>query len=493
MTSKSTTITKQRIVRSGQPWKPHAYQKKALKFLVEHQSAGLLLDPGLGKTSVTLAALSYLQEKKVAGSMLVVAPLRPCYLVWPAEIKEWHDFQHLSVAVMHGRHKEEEKARDVDVYVVNPEGLEWLMGDVTAFKKWMRAKNIDTLVLDELTKWKHPKGKRFKLLKKYLYLFQRRWGLTGTPAPNGLLDLFGQMYMLDSGNALGQYITHYRMNYFVNPDGRGWKWIPQQGAAERIYERIKPLCLRMEAKDYLELPERQDVRLYIDLPPAVVKIYDALEEELIAKIDDGLVVAANAASASSKLRQICNGALYVDDDIAAKVRGLKRAVMEVHDLKLEALDDLVEELQGQPLLVAYEFNHDLDRLLHYFGKDTPYIGSGVTPRKTQSIETAWNAGDIPLLLGQPASMGHGLNFQRGNAAHVAWFSMFWDLELYDQFVKRVLRQGNKAKHVFNYHFITKRPTGATIDEIVWASQRRKERGQQALSDALKDIRNARRS
>lgn len=493
--SKSTTTKTRRISPSVAPsWTPHDYQKKAVKFLLEHQAAGLLLDPGLGKTSITLAAFTLLKKKKLASKMLVIAPLRPCYLVWPAEIAGWKDFSHLKVVVLHGKDKEEKLKEDADVYVINPEGLDWLLtGGKGSFdrRRWKEL-GFDTLVVDELTKFKKSSGKRFKALKNVLDTFQRRWGLTGTPAPNGLLDLFGQMYILDLGNALGRYITHYRVMYFRNPDGRGWKWVPQAGAEERIYEKLKPLCLRMEAKDYLELPPLIDNTIYVDLPPKVAQMYEALEEDLIAKLEENLIVASNAASASTKLRQLCNGALYVDDDIASLVRGAKRGVTPVHDAKLDAVEDLLEELQEQPLLLAYEFNHDLDRLLARFGKDTPYIGSGVSPAKAAQIEKAWNAGEIPLLLGHPASMGHGLNFQRGDAAHVGWFGMFWDLELYEQFIKRIHRQGNKATRVFNHHFIARRQGELTVDQLIYIAQRRKAKGQQALSDALKDLKAAAR-
>jgi SNF2 family DNA or RNA helicase len=493
MTSKSTTTKKRVIKPSVAPsWTPHAYQKRAVKFLLEHQAAGLLLDPGLGKTSCALAAFSLLKKKKLASKALVIAPLRPCYLVWPAEAEKWKDFQHLKVVVLHGKHKDELLNEEADVYVINPEGLDWLIGKRT--ERQFKALGFDTLLVDELTRFKKSTGKRFKLLKKFLPTFQRRWGLTGTPNPNGLLDLFGQMYVLDLGNALGQYVTHYRIMYFTNPDGMGWKWVPQHGAAERIYERLKPLCLRMEAKDYLELPQEIQNVISIDLPPKVEEMYDQLEEEMIAKMDAQLIVASNAASASVKLRQICNGGLYVDDDIRSIIKGAKRGVMEVHDAKLDAVEELVDELSGSPLLLAYEFNHDLDRLLARFGKDTPYVGSGVSPKRTAQIEADWNAGDIPLLLGQPASMGHGLNFQGGSAQHVGWFSMFWDLELYTQFLMRVLRQGNKSDRVFNHFFITKRRGSGdpTVDQMVYWAQRRKQRGVDALSAALKDLKRTRK-
>lgn len=457
--------------------------------MLERQAAGVLLDPGLGKTAITLAAFDILRRKKLARKMLVIAPLRPCYLVWPAEIEGWKDFSHLRYSILHGRNKEEALEADADVYIINPEGLDWLLGSKNGgldMRRW-RALGFDTLAIDELTRFKHSKGKRFKLMRKIIGTFQRRWGLTGTPAPNGLQDLFGQMFMLDEGNALGRYITHYRMQYFFNPDGNGWKWVPRAGAAELIYERLRNLCIRMRAEDYLELPTIVPLKIMLELPPAARDMYDKMEDVMIAKMEEKLIVASNAAAASTKLRQIANGAVYVDDDLASFVRGVggKRQVLKVHDVKMEAVSELVEELQGNPLLLAYEFNHDLDRLLEHFGKDTPYIGSGVSAKRSREIESAWNAGEIPLLLGHPASMGHGLNFQGANkeSAHVGFFSMFWDLELYWQFILRVRRQGSKAQRAFIHHFMMK----DTVDEIIWFAQRRKEKGQNALSEALLDI------
>jgi SNF2 family DNA or RNA helicase len=490
MTSKST-ITKMKRLRLSEPpkWQPHNYQKRAIKFMLERQAAGLLLDPGLGKTSIVLAAFDIRLQKKLARKLLVISPLRPCYLVWPAEIAKWKDFNHLRYSIIHGRRKEEALHADADIYIINPEGLDWLLKNVD-LRAW-RSLGFTDLAVDELTRFKHSKGKRFKLLKKVLHTFQVRWGLTGTPAPNGLQDLFGQVYVLDEGNALGRYITHYRMNYFFNPDGNGWKWVPRAGAPELIYERLKNLCIRMRAEDYLkDLPQIIPNKIMLELPEKVRQLYDQMEDLMIAKLEEKLVVASNAAAASTKLRQICNGAVYVDDDMASIVHGSRgRKVLHVHDVKLEAVDELLEELQGTPLLLAYEFNHDLDRLLEHYGSGTPFIGSGVSARQTKEIESAWNAGEIPLLLGHPASMGHGLNFQGGNACHVGWFSMFWDLELYDQFIRRVARQGNKAPRVFVHHFMMK----DTVDEIIFFAQRRKMRGQNALSEALKEIVRGRRN
>jgi SNF2 family DNA or RNA helicase len=339
---------------------------------------------------------------------------------------------------------------------------------------------VDTLVIDELTKFKHTKGVRFKVIKQVLETFSRRWGLTGTPVPNGLLDLFGQMYMLDLGNALGRFVTHYRSQYFINPDGLGWKWVLQAGAAEKIYARVKNLAIRAAAEDYLDLPKQIDVPHRIELPPKVRKLYDDLEEDLLVKYGSKEVTAANAAAIHIKLRQIANGAVYVDDDMESRMKGKKRTVLELHEEKLDAIEELVEELQGQPLLLAYEFNHDLDRLRGRFA-DVPYIGSGVSMAVAERIEAEWNAGDIPLLLGHPASMGHGLNLQGNNAQHVGWYSMFWDFELYEQFIKRVLRQGNKAKRVFNHHFMAI----DTTDEDISYAQRHKSKNQLAFLEAMK--------
>lgn len=473
-----------RSMQSQRKWSPHDYQKRAVKWLLEHGAAALFLDPGLGKTSISLAAFSFLKKRKVATKMLVIAPLRVCHQVWPAEASEWTDFNHLKVVVLHGPHKEKLlEEEEADVYCINPEGLEWLIyGDkckTFSPKRWRRLA-FDTLVIDELTKFKHSKGVRFKALKNVLGSFGRRWGLTGTPAANGLLDLFGQCYVLDLGNALGQYITHYRMNYFVNPDHQGWKWVPQAGAKERIYERLKPLALRMSAEDYLELPALNDVFIELELPKKARDLYDRLEEDLIAKMDDGLVVAANAAAASIKLRQIASGGLYVDDDVLSIVGGSSRQTLSIHDVKTEWLLELIDELQGQPLLIAYEFNHDLERLQKALGKDLPFIGGGVSTKRAKELVSAWNADELPYMAVHPASAGHGLNLQGGSAAHLAHYSMTWDLDLYDQLIRRIWRQGTKAQRVFRYHAIMK----DTVDEDMRWALKHKATGQAALFEAL---------
>jgi SNF2 family DNA or RNA helicase len=494
MTSHGPTMKKPRL----KPSKPvfskvaHGYQKKGIKFLLTHGAAALLLDPGMGKTAVVLKALDALNKAKTNRKTLVIAPLRVCQLVWPEEPKEWEDLKHIRVGLLHGPKKQEvlDNVDDYDLLVINPEGLEWLIhggrahnGNTAIDMTRWRGFKFDTLVIDELTKFKHAKGVRFKMLKKVLPSFIRRWGLTGTPAPNGLMDLFGQMYVLDLGNALGQYITHYRTRYFTALDRNGWNWAIRPGGAEEIYEAIRPLAMRASAEDHLELPEIMPLKILIDLPAKVRKLYDTLEDELLAMMEDQQLVAGNSAAASTKCRQIANGAVYVDDDLASRVQGKKRQVMPLHDLKMDALAELVDELSGAPVLVAYEFNHDEARLRKKF-PDAVFMSDATNKEKAMVIEKAWNNNEIAMLCGHPASMGHGLNFQKGSAQHVIWFSMFWDLELYDQFIKRIRRQGNKAKRVFVHHIIAR----DTIDVTVFHVQRAKTRTQTALLDALKERR-----
>ena len=485
---------------SSTPWQPHAYQKKAVKFLLEHAASALFLDPGLGKTSITLAAIKLLKQKKILDKVLLIAPLRVCYSVWPREVEKWTDFGQLKVVVLHGPDKEAKLKEDADVYVINPEGLDWLLqakktkkvsaktGKVTTtvevdLRRW-KSLGFDTLVIDELSKFKHTTTNRFKALKLVLNTFRRRWGLTGSPASNGLMDLFGQCYILDQGRTLGPYITHYRMKYF-NPSHDGFSWVIREGAEEEIYERLAPLALRMAANDYLDMPALIENNIRVDLPDDVRRVYDQLEEDLIAKLDEKIVVASTAAAASIKCRQVANGGLYLDPEVQALVKlpKSKREWVNLHHEKIDALADLIDELQGSPLLVAYDFEHDLDRLRERLGQDVPYIGGGVTAKRSAELERAWNQGHLPVLLGHPQAMGHGLNLQEVGH-HVAWHSMTWDYELYDQFIRRVLRQGNKSKKVFVHHIMAR----GTIDEVMLTALKSKRRGQNALFDALKKLR-----
>lgn len=481
------------LQKSAVPWTPRAYMKKAAKFLLEHPAAALFLDPGLGKTSITLAAIKILKMKRLAKKVLIIAPLRVCHLVWPKEAAKWSDFAGLTIAVLHGKHKEALLRSHADIYVINPEGLDWLLGiqkvkdrngrtRVSVDERRIRQLGFDTLVIDELSKFKHVNTIRFKAMKLVLHTFTRRWGLTGSPAANGLLDLFGQCYMLDRGRSLGAYITHYRQAYFINPPHSPFVWLPIKNAEKQIYTRLSALALRMSADDYLDMPELIYNNIYVDLPPKVMAIYERLQEDLIAQIDGRLVVASNAAVASGKCRQVANGGIYLSPELATLKLNLPKSSREwvnLHDEKIAALADLIDELQGSPLLVAYEFEHDLDRLRIKFGRDIPYIGGGVSTARAAELEAAWNRGELPVLYAHTQSIGHGLNLQE-SGHHVCFHSLTWDYELYDQFIRRILRQGNAARRVFVHHMIAR----GTIDEVIVALMKAKCRGQQALFDGL---------
>lgn len=462
-----------------------------MKFLLEHATAALFLDPGLGKTSVTLAAIKFLKSRGLINKVLLIAPLRVCYSVWPVEAQLWEDFNGLKIALLHGPHKNEALEEEADIYVINPEGLEWLMqcmkrrspvkGRVSVtvdLKRW-RELGFDTLVVDELSKFKHPNTVRFKTLKQVVPYFSRRWGLTGSPASNGLMDLFGEYYILDQGRSLGPFITHYRNRYF-ELDYDGYTWKLKEGAEKEIYKRLKPLTLRMAAEDYLEMPQLVKNNIYVDLPGPAADVYARLESELIAKIKDRTVVARNAAAASTKCRQVANGGVYLDPEIMDCLPAVKqkREWADLHEAKLDALEDLVEELQSQPLLVAYDFEHDLARLKKRF-PHAPHIGGGVSGKASKIIEDKWNAGKIPVLFAHPQSVAHGLNLQQA-CKNVCWHSPTWDFELYDQLNRRVYRQGNTAKQVFIHHILAR----GTIDEDIVGALNSKKRGQDALFEAL---------
>jgi SNF2 family DNA or RNA helicase len=479
----------------AKPWTPHEGQKLGVQFLVSHQHGAVFADPGVGKTSITLSAFKVLKAKGLVKKMLIVAPLRPCYLVWPKEIVKWKEFSDLRMVVLHGSAMTDRLNEDADIFVINPEGLEKLLGTekrvtfsgkkkVVVDPLFFQMYGFDVLCVDELSKFKHHNSNRSQALRSVLGTFSRRWGLTGTPVGNGLMDLFGQMLIIDQGASLGKYITHFQANYFVK-DWDGFTYIPRPQSEEVIYQKIAPYVVRLAAEDYIDMPEINYNDIEVDLPTPARKAYREVEKEFITEISDKLVTAANAASAGNKCRQVCNGAAYVDDRLQRIIDGhtegpIKRSVVDIHGVKLDALDELVSELQGSPLLVAYEFNHDIARLLKRF-PNTPYMGKGVSMDECLSLEKRWNNGDLPLLFGQPQSIGHGLNLQE-KGHHVAWFGVTFDWELYDQFNRRVWRQGNAAKKVYVHHIICRH----TIeDRVVLPLLRAKAKGQASLFAALK--------
>lgn len=452
---------------------PHEYQTRGTKFVIQNPAAALFLDPGLGKTAIALHAFMLLKARKFVKRMLVIAPMRVMHSVWPGEAAKWEEFQGLKLGVLHDKGKETLFDPDVDVHVINPEGLPWLLEELA---RWKGSFPWDMLVVDESTRFKHTNTKRFKLLKKILPKFKRRVILTGSPAPNGLLDLFGQIYILDGGTALGSFITHYRMMYFNNPDGQGWKWVPRAGAPDAIYRKLAPLAVRMSAEEYLKLPELIMNRVEVELPPKARKPYDQMENLMIASVKNDTIIAANAAAVSSKCRQIANGGIYHEGG---------EEWTDLHEAKIEAVQEIIEELQGKPALVAYEFVHDVARLRKAF-PDAPWIGGGVSAGRFREIELAWNRGDIPVLLAQPQSVAHGLNLQ-GTSAAVIWHSITWNLEDYEQFIRRVWRQGQKER-VIVHHIVAKK----TIDEVIMGMLKSKDRTQRALLTALREYAKERR-
>lgn len=450
-----------------------------MKFLLEHGSAGLFLDPGLGKTSITLGAISELKKAGMMHKALVIAPRRVVHNVWPEEVKKWSQFGDLRVAVLHGPEKKRLAAlkSEADIYLINPEGLPWLMGNPALFEEL----SPDVLVVDESSKFKHTNTQRFKLLKPYLPKFRRRWILTGSPMPNGYLDLFGQLYILDLGHSLGAFITHYRINYFFPTGYGGYTWVLKPGADKLIQERIKPYALRMEAKDYLQLPERIENTVRVTLPDDVRELYDAMEEEMFVTLEGDDIQALSAAAASNKCSQIANGGLYFDKwEERGEERLLVKGWKELHNVKTEAVEDLVEEASGVPCIVAYDFHHDRERLLKAFGKDTPVLGGGTSDKAADAIIKAWNLGKIPVLLAQPSSMGHGLNLQTGGN-HIILHSLTYDYEVYDQFILRILRQGASFDHVFVHHVIATK----TVDEAKMRAMKSKAKTQTSFMDSLK--------
>ncbi len=436
------TSAKTRKLSKYETWIPHKFQERAVEFILNRGSAALFLDPGLGKTSITLMAFDILRQEGIAKKMLVIAPLRVCQLVWRQEAKRWSEFCHLKFTLLHGNDKSKRLGDDSDIFLINPEGVKWLS---TVFYK--KDLPFDTIVIDELTKFKNAQSIRHKALMPFMPRVRRCWGLTGTPIPNGYMDLFGQMKILDGGKSLGFYFTHFRNKYFES-DYSGFGYNLRRGAAREIEKAIAPAVIRMSAEDYLELPPLVSDIINVQMPLKARKIYEDMKRQMIANLPGGIVEASNAAAVYSKLKQMANGAVYSGDGILKP-----RKTLHIHDAKIEALLDLIEELSGTPLLVAYEFNHDLDRLKKALGKDTPHIGKGVSGKQAEKIERDWNAGKISVLLAHPASAGHGLNFQRGNANHVAHFSTTWNYEHYDQFIRRIRRQGNEAHTIFNHQFI----------------------------------------
>lgn len=440
---------------------PHNYQSYAIDYIETHPIAAVLLDMGLGKTVISLTAIAdLLFDSFEAHRILVVAPLRVARDTWPAEISKWQHLKHLTYAVAVGTVKERKAAlmAGADITIINRENLGWLI-DSSGYEF-----DYDMVIIDELSSFKNHKSKRFQSLMKVRPKVKRIIGLTGTPSSNGLMDLWAEFKLLDFGERLGRFITHYRNNYFI-PDKRNgeiiYSYKPMPYAEDAIYRKISDITISMKSTDHLQMPELITSQYEVQLSEDEEQRYEELKADFILELPEGEITAANAASLTGKLSQLANGAIYDDEG----------NIVEFHDRKLDALEDIIESANGKPLLVAYWFKHDLQRIKKRFD---------VREIKTSKDIIDWNNGDIPVAVIHPASAGHGLNLQAGGSTLI-WFGLTWSLELYQQTNARLWRQGQSSGTVVIEHIITK----GTIDERILKALSLKEVSQNALFDAVK--------
>ena len=479
----------------------HPYQKFCVDFLEEKPQCALFLDCGLGKTIITLTAISHLlYDSYEVSRVLIIAPLRVARDTWIGELSKWEHLKGLRMERILGTPRERVAAlsRKAELYVINRENVEWLVEHYAG-----RRLPFDMLVIDELSSFKNSRAKRFLVLKKALGQFSRVVGLTGTPAPNGLEDLWPQVFLLDRGQRLGRTMRSYLDLYFTTPNS----WLPYKhelkpGAEEQIYKKLSDICVSMRAADHLQMPERIDNVVELTLSPREEKLYRQMERDMllpyadIARVTDeprrgyapagsplelsselvganpsleGDVLALNAATLAGKLLQLSNGAVY--DEF--------HNIRVIHDKKLDALEDLIEAANGKPVLVMYAYQHDLTRIQQRFGKYGPEKPTGVRELKTSNDLEDWNAGKIPVAVTQPASTGHGLNLQHGGST-IVWFGLNWSLELYEQANARLWRQGQKETVVV-HHLVVK----GTMDEQVMRALHEKAADQNALLAAVK--------
>ena len=438
-------------------YEPHDYQQYAIDFILSHPVCCLILDMGLGKTAITLTAMmELLFNYFLVGKVLVIAPKRVAESTWPAEIKKWEHLTGLTYSVVKGTAKQRNEAllRPADVYIIGRDNVTWLVE-----KKYF---SFDLIVIDELSSFKSPKAQRFKSLRKVRPLAKRVIGLTGTPG--NPMDLWAEIGILDMGQRLGRFIGAYRERFFV-PDKRNgeiiYSYKPRAGAEEQIYELISDISISMKAVDFLNMPECIYNQVKVQMSDAEKNMYERMEADMILQFGEGKDIdAVNAAALNNKLQQMANGAVYNESG----------EVQLIHDRKLDALEDLIEAANGKPLLVAYWFKHDRDRIMARF--------------KVRDIDSAkdiedWNAGKIPVALIHPASAGHGLNLQEGGCA-IVWFSQIWSLELYQQLNARLWRQGQKHTVVIE-HLVTE----GTVDEDILRAIEKKDNTQEAMINAVK--------
>lgn len=439
-------------------YEPHEYQTYVTEFILNQPIAAVFLEMGLGKSVITLTAINdLLFDSFEVSRILVIAPLRVARDTWPAELEKWDHLKYIRYSVAIGTEKQRKTAlvQKADIYLVNRENVEWLIQ--SGFF------DFDMVVIDELSSFKSHSAQRFKALRKVRPSVKRIVGLTGTPSPNGLMDLWAEIGILDMGERLGRYIGGFRDRYFL-PDKRNqqivFSYKPREEAENAIYEQISDICISMKSMDYLKMPECVMNKVEVSLSDHEMEMYQKLKKNLILPFEDGDIDAASAVALSNKLLQMANGAVYDENG----------NVKNIHERKLDALEDLIEAANGKPVLVAYWFKHDLERIFKRFK---------VKKLDTSADIKSWNAGDIPVAVVHPASAGHGLNLQSGGSTLI-WFGFTWSLELYQQTNARLWRQGQKETVVI-HHIVSK----GTIDEDVLKALENKDNTQTALIDAVK--------
>ena len=443
-------------------YEPHNYQHHTTQFIINHPECAILLGMGMGKTISTLTAINELIRNRFqTRHALVIAPARVARDTWPDEIKKWDHLNGLTISPIAGTPQQRKTAanRQADVYTIGRENITWLIGHHKNYWPY------DMVIIDELSSFKNPQAKRFKALKKVRPKINRIVGLTGTPAPNSLLDLWAPFRLIDNGQRLGKYITHYRDQYFTPGRRNGtviYNWNLRDGADQAIYDNIADITLSMRTADYLQLPEATHQHITVQLPAKARKQIDTLKKDLVLNLNDDTIDAANAATLSLKLQQLAGGAIYNEtgDDY-----------ITIHNEKIQALTELADQAQGNPILVCYWFKHEQQRILDAI--------PGARTLDTQQDFRDWNNGDIPVALIHPASAGHGLNLQAGGHIMV-WYTTPWSLELYEQANARLYRQG-QTEPVSIIHI----DTAGSIDQTVHQALTRKDTTQQALITAVK--------
>ncbi|MGT2866312.1 SNF2-related protein [Streptococcus fryi] len=447
--------------------KLHEYQEVTKDFIIRTPYAAVILDMGMGKTATTLSAINELMfDRYEVSKVLVIAPLRVANTVWSDEIEQWEAFKHLRYSKIVGTPKQRQAAleKDADIYIVNRENLPWLVEQCSTYFKW------DMVVIDELSSFKSWQSKRFKAFMTMRPYMKRVVGLTGTPSSNGLMDLFAEFKVIDGGERLGRFIGEYRSRYFEEGRRNGnvvYEYIPMDYAECQIFDKIDDITISMKAMDYLEMPELISTKRIVRMSDKEKERYGEFKKEYVLSEIEGIeVTAANAASLSNKLVQMSNGAVYSDD----------HQVLSLHDQKLDALEDIIEAANNEPILVAYWFKHDLQRIEERLAK----IKVKGTVLKTEQDFREWNKGNITVGLLHPASSGHGLNLQKGGH-HLVWFGLTWSLELYQQTNARLWRQGQQAETVVVQHIVTE----GTIDEEILKSLENKYAQQSRMIEAVK--------